>query len=105
MPWQFYSADAPAVNSGSRDTLIHAATQCSHNFPVDKGRDITAQGRDLGIMFRTRASTRSISLVFVDGAEDKVARIREILPDAVFASRSELSGATWSGLCFTSRKK
>ena len=59
---------------------------------IDLGR-LPAQGRDLGVMLRTRASTRNIPLVFVDGAEDKVARTREVLPDAVFTTRSEMPTA------------
>jgi hypothetical protein len=59
---------------------------------IDLGR-LPAQGRDLGIMLRTRVSTRNISLVFVDGPADKVAHIREILPDAVFASQKEMPSA------------
>jgi hypothetical protein len=61
-------------------------------FVIDLGR-LPAQGRDIGILFRTRASTRNIPLVFVDGAEEKVARTREILPDAVFTTRAELPSA------------
>jgi len=61
-------------------------------FVIDLGR-LPAQGRDLGVMLRTRARTRNIPLVFVDGAEDKVARTREILPDAVFTNRSEMPSA------------
>ena len=59
---------------------------------IDLGR-LPAQGRDLGVMLRTRASSRDIPLVFVGGAEDKVARTREVLPDAVFTTRSEMSTA------------
>jgi hypothetical protein len=66
-------------------------------FVIDLGR-LPAQSRDIGIMFRTRASTRNIPLVFVDGAEDKVARTREILPDAIFTTRSEMPSAVTAAI-------
>ena len=44
-----------------------------------------SQGRDLGILLRQRKATRLIPLGFAGGAREKVARVREILPDAVFA--------------------
>ena len=43
-----------------------------------------AQGRDLGVAVRVRASTRGIPLVFAGGAEDKVSLVKKILPDASF---------------------
>jgi hypothetical protein len=57
---------------------------------VDLGR-LPAQGRDVGIMLRTTARSRHTPLVFVDGAEDKVTRTREVLPDAVYTSREGLA--------------
>jgi len=56
---------------------------------IDLGR-LPAQGRDVGITLRTTARSRHTPLVFVDGAEDKVARTREILPDASYTSRDEM---------------
>jgi CheY-like chemotaxis protein len=59
---------------------------------IDLGR-LPAQGRDFGIMIRTRASTRSVPVVFVDGTAEKIARTKEHLPDAVYTDRSNLSFA------------
>jgi CheY-like chemotaxis protein len=59
---------------------------------IDLGR-LPAQGRDVGIMLRTRVTTRHVPLIFVDGTEDKIARTRETLPDAVYATRAEMSVA------------
>jgi len=56
---------------------------------IDLGR-LPAQGRDVGVTLRTTARSRHTPLVFVDGAEDKVARTREILPDASYTSRDEM---------------
>jgi len=43
-----------------------------------------SQGRDLALLIRKNGATRRIPLVLVGGEESNVARIREILPDAVF---------------------
>jgi hypothetical protein len=59
---------------------------------IDLGR-LPAQGRDVGIALRTRAGTRHLPLVFVDGADEKVQKIRELLPDAVFTRREGLQQA------------
>ena len=56
---------------------------------IDLGR-LPAQGRDVGVTLRTTARSRQTPLVFVDGAEDKVARTREVLPDAGYSSREEM---------------
>jgi hypothetical protein len=53
---------------------------------IDLGR-LPAQGRDVGVTLRTTARARHTPLIFVDGAEDKVARAREVLPDATYTSR------------------
>jgi hypothetical protein len=57
---------------------------------VDLDR-LPAQGRDIGVMLRTTARSRHTPLVFVGGAEDKVDRTREVLPDAVFSSREDMA--------------
>jgi CheY-like chemotaxis protein len=56
---------------------------------IDLGR-LPSHGRDVGVAVRTRASTRTIPLVFVDGAHDKVNRTREQLPDAVYTLSATL---------------
>jgi len=47
---------------------------------------IPSQGRDLAIALRTRASTRTIPLVFLDGDPAKVMKIRALLPDAIYGA-------------------
>ena len=49
-----------------------------------------AQGRDLGVALRIHGSTRQVPLLFVEGDAEKVARVRQVLPDAIFTS--------WSGV-------
>ena len=59
---------------------------------IDLGR-LPAQGRDVGVTLRTTARSRHTPLVFVDGAEDKVARTREVLPDASYTSRDDMASS------------
>lgn len=59
---------------------------------------LPAQGRDVGIMLRTRATTRHVPFLFVDGAEDKIARTRETLPDAIYATQAEMAAAVARGI-------
>lgn len=54
---------------------------------------LPAQGRDIGVMLRTTARSRQTPLVFVDGAEAKVARTREVLPDASYTARDDMVGS------------
>lgn len=49
-----------------------------------------SQGRDVGLALRAAKATLHLPLVFAGGEESKVARTRELLPDAVFSS--------WSGI-------
>jgi hypothetical protein len=57
---------------------------------IDLGR-LPAQGRDVGITLRTTARSRHTPLVFVDGAQDKVERAQQVLPDAVYCRRSDMA--------------
>ena len=59
---------------------------------IDLGR-LPAQGRDVGVTLRTTSRSRHTPLIFIDGAEDKVARTREVLPDASYTSRNEMAGS------------
>ncbi len=52
---------------------------------IDLGR-LPAQGRELGMSIRLSPSTRHLPLIFVEGAADKVERVRATLPDAVFGA-------------------
>lgn len=52
---------------------------------IDLGR-LPAQGRDVGLALRHAKATRHVPLVFVAGDPEKVARIQEHLPDAVYTT-------------------
>lgn len=51
---------------------------------------IPSQGRAVGIELRRRKGTRAVPLLFAGGDDGKVARTRELLPDAVYT--------TWEGI-------
>ncbi|MGB8656316.1 MAG: hypothetical protein WCE90_00855 [Candidatus Zixiibacteriota bacterium] len=53
---------------------------------------LPSQGRDMALAIRHQKSTRHLPLVFVGGEEEKVARIREHLPDAVYTAWSQIHG-------------
>lgn len=50
---------------------------------IDLSR-LPSQGRDIAVRLRTQKTTRHVPLVFVGGKPEKVARVQEILPDAVY---------------------
>jgi len=58
--------------------------------------DLTRQpshGRDLALALRGYKDTRNVPLVLVEGDPQKVARIRELLPDATYTSWSRIHSA------------
>lgn len=59
---------------------------------IDLGR-LPSHGRDVGLAIRESRSTRHLPLVFVQGNAEKVARIKQLLPDAVYTTWSGVSSA------------
>jgi hypothetical protein len=51
---------------------------------------LPSQGRDIGVLLRKYKTTRHVPLVFVEGDPDKAARIKELLPDAVYSEWSRI---------------
>lgn len=47
---------------------------------------LPAQGRDVAIYLRRSKATRNLPIVFVGGEEAKVARVKQVLPDAVYTT-------------------
>jgi len=84
-----YGVDAASFRPSVLSSL---AQQGFDAVVIDLGR-LPSQGRDVGINIRTRAATRRLPLVFVAGADDKVAAARSILPDAVYCSVEDLPEA------------
>jgi len=52
---------------------------------IDLSR-LPSQGRDVALGIRKYKATRHVPLVFVEGDPEKVARIKELLPDAVYTT-------------------
>lgn len=50
-----------------------------------------ARGRDWAVALRGRKSTRHIPIVFVDGEPEKVQKIRDLLPDAVYTTLDQVA--------------
>jgi CheY-like chemotaxis protein len=52
-----------------------------------------SQGRDLALYLRQRKPTRHVPIVFVEGDPTRTAKIKELLPDAVYATWRGVRGA------------
>jgi CheY-like chemotaxis protein len=61
-------------------------------FVIDLSR-LPSQGCGVAIMLRQQQATRPIPIVFAGGDPGKVARVRELLPDAVYAEWSRIHDA------------
>jgi CheY-like chemotaxis protein len=82
---------------------FHAQPQ-GRGFRKDLGNDLPdavvidlfrlpSQGRDLAVMIRKQKSTRYIPLVFAGGAAQKVARVKALLPDALYTTWEHVGDA------------
>ncbi len=61
-------------------------------FVIDLTR-LPSHGRDVAVGLRSSAETRPVPLVFVEGDPQKVARIRDLLPDAVYTTWQHITAA------------
>lgn len=59
---------------------------------IDLSR-LPSHGRAVGFAYRQSKTTRGIPLVFVEGAPDKVARVKADMPDALYVMWDEISSA------------
>jgi len=57
---------------------------------IDLSR-LPSQGRDIALAIRHQKTTRYLPLVFVEGEAEKIARIKEHLPDAVYTTWSNIT--------------
>ena len=64
---------------------------------IDLSR-LPTQGRDLALTVRAAGATRFIPLVFAGGEPEKVARVQEVLPDAVYTPWSRIRSALKSAI-------
>jgi CheY-like chemotaxis protein len=58
---------------------------------IDLSR-LPTQGRDLALTLRKFKSTRTVPLVFVEGDQEKVERIKKFLPDVSYTTYSRIQG-------------
>lgn len=63
-----------------------------HAVVIDLDR-LPSHGREVAVAMRNAQATRYIPIVFAGGVEEKVERIRQELPDAVFASWEKIGAA------------
>ncbi|MCI0389086.1 MAG: hypothetical protein MOB07_10035 [Acidobacteria bacterium] len=81
-----FEVDYGEMNPGAlRDRLKNPPAA----FVIDLSR-MPTQGRDVAMALRTRKTTRHTPLVFVEGEPEKVERIKNQLPDAVYTSWSRI---------------
>jgi hypothetical protein len=71
------------------DLLAELKTTRASALVIDLDR-LPSHGRDVGIYVRRAKATRTLPIVFVAGEPTKVARIRQVLPDAEYT--------TWAGV-------
>ena len=85
---QFEFGDGPfvlrRVKAGVPDAVV-----------IDLSR-LPSHGREVGLVLRRSVATRHVPLVFADGAPEKVAQTRALLPDATYT--------TWRGVKTALRK-
>jgi CheY-like chemotaxis protein len=55
--------------------------------------ELPSYGRSMGVLLREQKGTRNIPLVFLKGDPEKAARVREVLPDAAFATWNNVAPA------------
>ncbi len=59
---------------------------------IDLSR-LPSHGREMAIALRGNRQTRQIPMLFLDGAPEKVATVRQVLPDASYCDRARLASA------------
>lgn len=84
-----------AVACGAPDgpaALKQITTDAPDAVVIDLGR-LPSHGREVALFLRRTKATRHVPLVFVEGDEEKVVRIKELLPDAVYTSWARIRSA------------
>lgn len=76
-----FDVDASPFNPAGMITRLRENPPAAMLIDLDR---LPSHGRVLGVMLRTSKSMRHIPIVFAGGAEEKVARARVDLPDAIF---------------------
>jgi CheY-like chemotaxis protein len=82
---EFDDDDGPGLSRLLRSVATDA-------FLIDLTR-LPSHGREVAMWLRSNKSTRHIPIVFVDGDPEKVERVKQLLPDAIYTSWGRLKTA------------
>ena len=74
-------------------TLLAALKQDPPGVVIIDLSSSPAHGRDLAVALRIHKATRYVPLVFAGGAPEMVARVREVLPDALYSDWGSIATA------------
>lgn len=66
-------------------------------FVIDLSR-LPSHGRDVATSLRGFKATRTVPIVFVDGESEKIARVKQTLPDATYTTWSKIRSALKSAI-------
>jgi hypothetical protein len=86
-----YKVEASSLH-GSSAFITHIRDLNPAIVAIDLDR-LPSHGREVAIVLRGSKTTRHIPIVFAGGVDEKVARLRAELPDAVFTSWEEIAEA------------
>lgn len=78
--------------SGGGESLRTLRDNPPDAFVIDLNRQ-PSQGRELGVWLRQQKGTRHVPIVFASGVPEKVALVRQVLPDAVYTEWSRIRSA------------
>jgi len=84
------TVDVPPRNPSWFIDYFRTTTPAAVLIDLDR---LPSHGREVAVSLRTRKATRHIPIVFAGGVEEKVARIRQELPDAAFTDWKRVLGA------------
>jgi CheY-like chemotaxis protein len=83
-----HHADFDDVDGPGLGRLLRSTTPDA--FLIDLSR-LPSHGREVAMWLRSTKSTRHVPIVFVDGDPAKVAKLKQLLPDATFTSWARLA--------------
>ena len=76
--------------SRDNETFKRIKSNPPNIYVLDLSR-LPSHGKEIAIGLRQIKTTRNIPIIFTDGNEEKISRIKEVLPDAVYTH--------WSNIC------
>lgn len=82
---------------GEKTSLKDLRADPPDAFVIDISR-LPSHGREVAVALRQSKATRLVPIVFVDGAADKIDRVRAALPDATFTTWGKIRSALKSAM-------